>query len=452
MKNSDISIKNILGLGSIILLSIIPIIILAIVVKIFAVNIPYCDMWDWIYVLKNYSANTLTFGDLIQQHNEHRLIFPYIIFIAMVNIGKWKVFHFSLLMIFLSFCTFLVFVDYIRKLANKLDDKRIFALVPLIAMILFSVTAGMNLIWCGQFLIYLNLFTAVLGLYLLSCFPFNNAIFITALISGIVSTYSFGNGIFYWLSGLFPLLYVLKGNKNQKKYVIAWILTFAFCLGLYMYNYVKPANHPDLLTFLYDPETFFLYFMVFISSPITSNFSLIIAYFVMSLINLGFGSYYLVRTKIIDFSSLLFPISIISYALFTALITTVSRSGFGLGQALSTRYIILTNLYWIVNLIIFVLLLFALYKNHVAHSKLYKVVLSFLIIIFISFTGITYLMRNIECGGELVGYSKRFNTSKSMMLKGEINEISAKLVDMDLKKISENIEFLKKNKLSLYSE
>ena len=92
------------------IISFYPVYFLITIVNKYAVNIPFWDMWNWIYLIEKYYSGELNIFDFLIQHNEHRLFVPKLIFLPIALIGKWQTHHFSYISIFFSICIFILFL------------------------------------------------------------------------------------------------------------------------------------------------------------------------------------------------------------------------------------------------------------------------------------------------------------------------------------------------------
>lgn len=53
-----------------------PFLVLAVMIAVFAVNVPFLDQWELVELFRKYHEGQLGFADFFAQHNEHRLLFP----------------------------------------------------------------------------------------------------------------------------------------------------------------------------------------------------------------------------------------------------------------------------------------------------------------------------------------------------------------------------------------
>jgi len=67
-------------------LALVPLAFLLCVVARYAVPVPYWDQWEFVPLLEKTYHGQLTFHDLWAQHNEHRILFPRIIMLALAHL------------------------------------------------------------------------------------------------------------------------------------------------------------------------------------------------------------------------------------------------------------------------------------------------------------------------------------------------------------------------------
>ena len=73
-------------------LAALPAIYLALMIAQYGVNVPDQDQWDGsIPVVKKYFEGTLGVRDLWAQHNEHRILFPRLITLAVARFSHWNI-------------------------------------------------------------------------------------------------------------------------------------------------------------------------------------------------------------------------------------------------------------------------------------------------------------------------------------------------------------------------
>jgi hypothetical protein len=329
----------------------------------FAVNIPYYDDFDAVLAFLNNFNSTESLSEkiklLFNQHNEHRIIFNKLFTIASYYItGE---INFKLLILFGNLA--LVGVAVVIFLSFRQEENKVLYFLP-VMFLLFQFQSYENSFW-GMASIqnfYVLLF-AFLSLFFLNKESF--ASYSAAIAFAIAATFTSGNGMFCFITGLMVLLY-----KKQYKYALLWGLMLILVISIYFFNYVKPGHHPSIYNAIFvNPFQTMGYFFVFTGSLF--GFSLILAVITGIVFILYF--FVLVSKRYQNKNTTNF-----SYLLFlfmTAAAVSLSRSGFGLEQALASRYAINSTL-----ILIFLYISFIETKDKKDFKNIYIGILSFSVI------------------------------------------------------------------------
>ena len=334
-----------------ILLCLFPLMFLIKLLCDYTIDMPFWDQWALVPIIDKYNKGNLSFYDLWSQHNEHRLIFPRIIMLLLAQITRWNTLYEVALNVFIALGTYGVMIYYIRR-TKILSNKDVGYLGVIISVLIFSSTQWENWIWGWQIQIFLNIFAIVLGFFLLASPVFTWWRFVAALITGVVATYSFGNGLLYWPIGLFQLFLITSLEKRTKRYILmSWLLFSVFIFFTYFYGYLKPNHHPSVLYFIKNPYIYLKYVFVYLGAPIASinkylSFLMGFAGFAIFSVIGVFSLHNNNRYAIIPWLSLGL------YGICSAFETGVARAGFGVGQALAPRYITISSLMWISILVL----------------------------------------------------------------------------------------------------
>ena len=340
-------------------LTIIPLLCLIYYVSEYMVDVPFLDQWARIPLFEKAYEGTLTFKDLwVQSNYDHRPLFPRLIMIGLVRISKWKISYEITTNILFSIATFLT-ITYQIRLTNKfLKNSKPCWLIPIISMIIFSLTQSTNWLWGWTMIIFLNVFAITSGFIILSNFGTKWAGFCSAAILGIIGTYSFANGLLYWPIGLFILFFINhQDKKNKILKLILWTATSILIIGSYMYAFKTNPRHPSMLFCLSHPFQYLGYFLSYLGSPLFCFRNLIAAMLLglSGLIIFVFMIHDLIKYQNIKFQVLAPYIALSFYSIGAGLLTGTGRLWFGLRQALSSRYVTTSSLFWISNIILFYL-------------------------------------------------------------------------------------------------
>ncbi|MBN1494614.1 hypothetical protein JW911_02655 [Candidatus Peregrinibacteria bacterium] len=342
----------------------------------YGLNIPFWDDFDTVFsfLIKYLNTNSLfeKLALVFAQHTEHRFALNRIVSLLNYYISNVD---FKLLLIIGNLALIGVLIILYR--ACKVSKNKLFFLIP-IPFLLFQPQYNESIFWATAALAnFFILLFAFLAIYFL---PKNKKkFFILSIIFALCATFTMGNGIFVFLIGLLVLVY-------QKRYreTIIWFVVTAAVIAFYFYNYINPASHPSLLQALLHPLDIIICFFSLIGAPLASLHPYLLSlspYFgiliVLYFIYLTYKAYF--KKNIVIYSFFLF-------LLISVFLIAFARSGFGLEQAFSSKYMIVGILFYILSYIslveifpfiqkkkyVFVFMIFALVFNVVAYYSNFK--------------------------------------------------------------------------------
>ena len=153
---------------AIMLAALLPLFFLLLVVVRFAVGVPFLDHWELVPVLEKSYAGTLSFADVWAQHNEHRILFPRLIMLALARVSDWNT-HLELeVNIVLGLGILVVYALQVKSTARELRHPDLTWAIPLASLVVFSVTQYENWLWGWELQFFLNLFCVVAGVLVLA--------------------------------------------------------------------------------------------------------------------------------------------------------------------------------------------------------------------------------------------------------------------------------------------
>lgn len=307
-----------------------------------------------VYLFEKYDKSELTFADFWRQHNEHRLVFPKLIFLGLGILSRYDVRWEMMTSIGLSILLYLIVLRHINKNRAELqikDNERILWII--FSTILFSLSQWENWLWGFQIQWFLNLLAVAAGGFIIANRKINLYTIFMLTCCGIVATFSLSSGMLLWPIVLLLLgIYQVKNPKKPCLYLIAaWIVFSGIIISLYLYGYKKPRGHPDLFFFLERPDEFISYICRYLGSSFNFFSDSTLKSFLFGplgiLIFSLFSAIYVYRKKGRELQSCFFFILIGLYGILGAVLTAIGRSGFGVDQAESSRYISVANFLWI---------------------------------------------------------------------------------------------------------
>jgi hypothetical protein len=340
-------------------LAFLPAFFLGMLILQYSIDVPYWDQWEIALLFDKVAQGSLSLGDLFDQQNEYRQFFPNLIFLALGWITYWNV-RYEMLVSFLLACSISFNVYSLGKLTINANQAQRLLILSISNIFIFSPVQYENWLFGIQIIYFIPIFCITTCIVLAYSRLSTHTKFLICMSLSTISTFSSANGILCWIVVL-PLLALSQtwDELIRKKWLIfTWVLGFALNGFFYLYNYQKPIHHPSLLEAFIRPFHALIYFLVFLGGLRGSEkyqililiMSAVIGTILISLLILL--CLYLLRfSAIFTLWYRVFGWLMIStYSVFTALMATVARSGFGVQQALSSRYTTF-SLYILVSLI-----------------------------------------------------------------------------------------------------
>lgn len=278
---------------------------------------------------------------IFSQHNEHRIVFTRILTLANYYLSGSV--NFKLLIVAGNLALLgLIFLIY--HSANIKTSKLLY-FTPAV-LLMFQPSYMESMLWAmASTSNFYVLFFAFLSIYLLAFDSYKSFIF--AIIFAIFASYTQGNGIFVFLSGLFLLL----PHRRYKRSFI-WSIVFIFCFFLYFHGYEKPPPFPGIVEEPFNFASAAKYFLLFIGSigKYRGLANMLGAFVLASFLYLTYAKYYKSSPVIYAF---------LCFLLLTAISASIFRAsmGLGVGQALASRYTINSALFLLLTYLALVELL-----------------------------------------------------------------------------------------------
>jgi len=290
----------------------------------YSLNIPILDDYDAVFggLLKFTGATSLR--DIYQvffvQHNEHRVVVPKLFIVADYYIGGAANFR---VLTFLGNLGLLGLVIVLFRLIGREKDRAAFYAVAL--LVILQPQHWENMIWAMSALPnFYVLFLASLSFYVLTTKQ-SGAGLAAAIVSAVLSVFTFANGL-----AVFPVGLILLVAQRRGRDAAIWAVCGAVIIAFYFHGFVKPGHHPPIVaTVLSNPYNFLLYFFSYVGS------SVFFAPALGGLVLSGVFIYLLAKGHYRKNPALML---ILFFLFVTAFLTSLARSGFGVEQALSSRY------------------------------------------------------------------------------------------------------------------
>lgn len=310
------------------------------------VNVPFWDEWSLVSFFGKAHDHALTFRDFFVQNNEHRIVFPKLIFLTLYWLGLWTPRTAMFASLLLATLTGLGLQWLVwRTLSTIASTSLIIVSFFLVGFLLFSPSQAENWLWGYQLSCFLLNFSLIAGVVVM-CLELPLGVqFLLAASCAIIATFSGGNGMLLW-----PLLWLtgfLRSRKPRLQFFIWSSVWFALTVGviaLYFYDYRKPTWHPPLVA-SHRVLDYMSYVLSFLGSALgrhanTASLAsamavgaVLVIVFVSALVAFGLQwNHDRQRARAAPW------LAIAGFAVLSACLACITRIGFGPTQALSSRY------------------------------------------------------------------------------------------------------------------
>lgn len=330
---------------ALIVLSLLPVIYLLTLVAKYAVNVPYADEFASTSLLVKAHDHAVTWFDLFQQHNEHRYFFPHLLIIAFAWLAHGDL---RAEMFFSVFLTMLVSLNLWLLVRKTIPGplSRSLLLLFLINLLLFSPVQAENWTWGFQFPLFLCNYLFSCALLAATSNLKIGKKFAICLVLAFVATFSFGGGVLLWAL-TFPLALLMKHEmtwKSRMTWSLVWGGAGLGAMTLYFFHYVKPPQHPSIAASA-NPVDYFFYVTGFLGAHLSRAdrlepiFQAVLVGSVLLALWGAAVAYAFRYRRDLDLTGRMLPwIALGGYAVLNALLAAAARIGFGVNQALDSRY------------------------------------------------------------------------------------------------------------------
>lgn len=330
--------------------------LILILIAIYGVNVPYYD--EWSHPGQFLIAEKHTFADYFAQANESRIIIPRAIFQTVSKFAGWQPKHYMFLGwgIVLVIFSLIYKACYCRLTHGREQDWTGLLCIALSSFLLFSPAAFDNWLWGIQWVIFVPLLCVLMAFHIQNRVQSFTVRFAATVLLNAVAMFTFANGILVWIIS-FPFwkdgirwIAGRRGSNARTPRLFLWsllyLLTASFFIWIYFRDYQKIGAHPSMIQALKEPWNMLKYLAAWCGAPFHSPTPLrIILGF--AYISLGLFVVYRIVKRVreqrgwraVFYIRMLYPaLLLIAFGLASGLITALGRTGFGVHQAFSSRY------------------------------------------------------------------------------------------------------------------
>ncbi|MBI4774402.1 MAG: hypothetical protein HY788_09525 [Deltaproteobacteria bacterium] len=441
-------------------MGIIPFVFIVYLVYKYHVNAPYGDQWYLVPMVDRFYHGKLTFYHLWSQFGDHRIFFPKVIALALVEMSSWNtLFELSFnIVLYAALCV--VILVQIRKSLSLIGSGFVSMFIPMVSVIVFSAQNWENWL-CGLQITYsLNFLCAVSGLLLL-CEPRHRiGSLIAAFLLGLVATHSFSFGLAYWPVGFIPLILWRGENRPLRRgFLLLWTGCSALGYLTFFYGYVRiadPVHSKFYGSRIYDVVLFTLSLLgnplrrLFDLMHLPQKWTLVGSLVLFTL--LGLSAYVISRFAKDKLAVMLPYVCVIFYAVLSSMLIAVGRSGAGIGPAFWVRYSMAPNLAWLSLTVLAIMSILVLWPFRAVFTRLSSCVL----ILLFSMVCLSY----IGCAAvdSVMGVKsfKRFHQDLQepyrALLCSEKSDKVRPLLPWSVEFLQKQADVLKRLELSVYSK
>ena len=230
--------------------------------------LPKWDYWTEILWLKSYYAGTWHFSDLWREHNEHRIFFPRLFFLADLFLFKGTNAFLLAAMMVLQAANAAIFVRELWKMKDLSRQARL-ALAGLILALFFSGLHLENFVWSFQVSFVLVQLAATVSVWALAWHRENTRAvgrLGLCLLSGVVANYSLASGVLIW-----PVLLIMAiGFRLRWRSLLAIVGTGVVMIVLFFSGYQRTQGYSYAAAALGQPFKVVRYVCAYLALPISA--------------------------------------------------------------------------------------------------------------------------------------------------------------------------------------
>ena len=291
---------------------------------------------------------TVTFHDFIRQHNEHRILFPRLVFALDLALTEARnTFNFASILA----CQALHVLLFHRLISLSVADRLLkWALTSFVALMLFSIVQNENFVWAFQI--------QFVGVFLFFTIAASTLSAAQAPLSArgarwplVAAGFFFGAGAALVMSNgvaaLLCIAFVFVAARLFNRLTAAIALCGLVLLVCYAATFTPNPGHTPLGFAAQHPLIFIQYVSTYLGC-VFAPLGLNVAFFAgaLGIVVTGIAVLGLFTGRIERNRVNLTLTAILLFIVFTAAMTGIGRSSFGLAQAASSRYATPSAIFW----------------------------------------------------------------------------------------------------------
>ncbi|HSX42982.1 MAG TPA: hypothetical protein VLF59_02750 [Candidatus Saccharimonadales bacterium] len=317
-------------------------------IVIFGRTVPFWDEWELVPILQHVHAGHWILSDFWQQHNGHRLLFPTIALVLLIQLSHWNMLFLCLVSFAIAAAAYSLVYATLRLGGNT--NRVPFGVGFLSALVWFSPAQVENWLWAWQlewFMNVLGVMLVVYGLARAQTLGIGKRAVTFILVGAVLAEYSLGNGMLLWPLAILAVSYL----RTSWVKLSAIIAAAAVSTGIYFMGYTNASESSQHLA-LTHPLQFSDYLLTYLGSPLVHSHKAAFALGLVLVVAFMMLCAYLLVQHRERFRQAIPWIVLGLYSMGTAVLTGLARLNFGVGEALASRYITMSSLLLISTLMI----------------------------------------------------------------------------------------------------
>lgn len=304
-------------------------------VHAYGVNVPFEDEWHMVTLLASVHRGQLNLGLLWAQHNENRMLFAYLLLLALELTSRFD----TVVEMYCSAALLLVALLAVWRVHARAGGAP-WALVPAV-LVLLSLAQFTVALQGFALAIYLVLACFAVGLWLLEASSTSVWLLGLAAVIGIVASYSSIQGLAVWPAGI---AYLIARNRSPRT-VVSWTAVGVITSAVYLIGFNwSLTGGGGFRAALVHPTTSLHYLALLAGSVVPESSVLHLDLRALSALGvvllLAAAAAYLLYWRIRPAPEMALALSLITLGLVVDILNTLGRAGEGVSYANSGRYVV----------------------------------------------------------------------------------------------------------------
>ncbi len=314
------------------------------------VDVPYWDDWAFVKFYAAVKQGQLGVWQILSiQHLDHRICVPFLLMAWLSDLTKMNMVAIMYATVFTMVLTALLFFRIIWEgtVETAAKDKTsalanaMFVALPVVWLTL-SLRQWEVVSWAFMVQTVLLAFFSTLTFWALDKYESSKYALPGALLSGLLCSYTYLNGLLVWPIGLGLLVGKHWHKREERKQIassaLTWCVTGLVVLTSYFYNYERWASSMSVGEIAFDANKLVIFFAGCLANPLTTDH--------VSAVSIGVALFMLIcalvffvrKQQIVVGRSNLLCVAIFLFGFLTDAMIAVGRVGLGFHTALYSRY------------------------------------------------------------------------------------------------------------------